>query len=79
MKGIHPDLLKQLKDYYKPGARVRLVRMNDPYETIPPGTVGKVLYVDSLGTLHVMWSNGSTLGIVFNEDYAEKIEEADHE
>ena len=79
MNGIHPDLLKQLKEYYKPGTRVRLVRMNDPYETIPQGTVGKVLCVDSLGTLHVMWSNGSTLGIVFNEDYAEKIEEGDHE
>ena len=75
MNGIHPELLKQLKEYYTPGTKVRLVRMNDPYVTIPPGTTGEVLCVDSLGTLHVMWSNGSTLGVVFNEDYAVKIEE----
>ena len=75
MNGIHPDLLKQLKEYYKPGTRVRLVHMNDPYVTIPPGTTGEVLCVDSLGTLHVMWSNGSTLGVVFREDSVVKIEE----
>jgi hypothetical protein len=75
MNGIHPEQLKQLKEYFKPGSKVRLVHMNDPYETIPPGTTGKVLCVDSLGTLHVMWSNGSTLGVVFNEDSVVKIEE----
>ncbi len=75
MNGIHPELLKQLRDYFKPGTKVMLVRMSDPYETIPPGTIGEVLCVDSLGTLHVMWSNGSTLGVVFREDSVVKIEE----
>ena len=75
MNGIHPELLKQLKEYFKPGTKVMLVRMSDPYETIPPGTIGEVLCVDSLGTLHVMWSNGSTLGVVFREDSVVKIEE----
>ena len=75
MNGIHPELLKQLKEYYKPGTKVRLVHMNDPYTQIPVGTIGEVLCVDSLGTLHVMWSNGSTLGVVFREDSVVKIEE----
>ena len=75
MMNIHPELLKQLEEYYKPGTKVRLVHMNDSYETIPPGTTGTVLCVDSLGTLHVMWSNGSTLGVVFREDSVVKIEE----
>lgn len=75
MNGIHPELLKQLKEYYKAGTKVRLVHMSDPYETIPSGTTGEVLCVDSLGTLHVMWSNGSTLGVVFREDSVVKIEE----
>ena len=75
MTNIHPELLKQLKEYYKAGTKVRLVHMTDPYETIPPGTTGEVLCVDSLGTLHVMWSNGSTLGVVFREDSVVKIEE----
>ena len=79
MNGIHPDLLKQLKEYYKSGTRVMLIRMNDPYTHIPVGTMGVVTGVDDLGTVHTVWSNGCTLGIVFNEDYAEKIEEGDHE
>ena len=75
MNGIHPELLKQLKEYYKPGTKVRLVHMNDPYIQIPVGTIGEVLYVDSLGTIHAAWSNGSTLGVVFGEDECVKIEE----
>ena len=73
MNGIHPEKLEQLKEYYKPGDRVVLVSMNDPYTHIPPGTIGKVLCVDSVGTVHVIWNNSSTLGIVFGEDYAVKI------
>ena len=79
MNGIHPDLLKQLKEYYKPGTRIRLVRMNDPYTHIPVGTIGVVTGVDDAGTVHTVWSNGSTLGVAFGVDYAEKIEEDDHE
>ena len=79
MNGIHPELLKQLKEYYKPGTRIRLVRMNDPYESVPQGTIGVVTGVDDLGTVHTVWSNGSTLGVAFGEDYAEKIEEDNHE
>ena len=79
MSSIHPDLLKQLKEYYKPGTRIRLVRMNDPYDTVPQGTIGVVTGVDDAGTVHTDWSNGRTLGVAFGADYAEKIEEGDHE
>ena len=79
MNGIHPELLKQLEEYYTHGSKVRLLHMRDPYTTIPPGTIGEVLCVDSLGTLHVIWSNGSTLGVVFNEDSVVKIEEGELE
>ena len=75
MNEIHPEMLKQLKEYYTPGTKVRLLHMNDPFTTIPTGTIGEVLCIDSLGTLHVIWSNGSTLGVVFNEDSVVKIEE----
>ena len=50
MNGIHPELLKQLKEYYKPGIKVRLVHMNDPYTQIPVGTIGVVTGVDDIGT-----------------------------
>ena len=79
MNGIHPELLKQLKEYYKPGTKVILGRMNDPYVTIPPGTIGEVLCVDDLGTAHVIWNNGITLGLAFGADEYRKVEEDEHE
>lgn len=79
MNGIHPDLLKQLKDYYKPGTRVMLIRMNDPYTKLRRGERGTVVCVDDIGTIHVAWDCGSTLGIVYREDECVKIEEDDHE
>ena len=79
MNGIHPELLKQLREYYKPGTKVKLVRMNDPYTHIPVGTVGVVTGVDDAGTIFAKWSNGSTLGVVFNVDSCVKIEEGELE
>jgi len=50
MNGIHPELLKQLKEYYKPGTKVKLLHMSDPFTHIPPGTTGVVSCVDDAGT-----------------------------
>ena len=75
MMNIHPELLKQLREYYKPGSKVKLVRMNDPFTHIPVGTIGVVTWVDDAGTIFTKWSNGSTLGVVFNVDSCVKIEE----
>ena len=72
---IHPEMLKQLKAHYKPGTKVELVRMNDPYREMPPGLRGEVVFVDSCGTVHCVWSNGSTLGVVFGEDECRKTED----
>ena len=79
MNIIHPELLKQLKEYYTPGTKVMLEHMNDPYVTIPPGTIGEVLFVDSIGTVHVLWSNGCSLGLAFGADEYRKVEEDEHE
>lgn len=79
MKNIHPELLKKFREYYKPGTKVKLIRMNDPYTHIPAGTIGVVTGVDDIGTIHVAWSNGRTLGVVFGEDECVKIEEGDYE
>lgn len=73
MNEIHPEMLEQLKEYYKPGDRVALVSMNDPYAHIPPGTIGEVLFVDSVGTIYVIWNNAITFGIVFGEDECRKL------
>ena len=72
---IHPEMLKQLKAYYKPGSRVELERMNDPYTKLKAGDKGTVTLVDDIGTIHVNWDCGSTLGVAFGEDACRLIED----
>ena len=50
------------------GDRVRLIKLNDPYADLPPGSEGTVMHVDALGTIHVTWDCGSTLGLIPDED-----------
>ena len=74
MKTIHPEMLKQLKDYYTAGTRVILIRMSDPYTNLCQGDRGTVTMVDDIGSIHVNWDRGSTLGVVFGEDECRRIE-----
>lgn len=46
------------------GKRIQLQYTNDPYTTLKQGDQGVVDFVDDLGTIHVKWDNGSSLGIV---------------
>ena len=73
MKGF-PDAetVKRIKDKYPEGTKVRLVRMEDR-QAPPIGTIGTVMYVDDAATVHVAWSNGSSLGVVYGDDYCEKV------
>lgn len=72
MREIKPEALKQLKTNYPPGTKVILVKMNDPYTKLQPGDKGTVTNVDDIGTIHVNWDCGSSLGVVFNEDECKK-------
>ena len=66
-------VIKTMNETYK-GRRIVCVEMNDPYP-VPSGTEGTVTLVDSIGTIHVIWDNGSTLGLVPNEDKYRFVEE----
>ena len=57
-----------IKEQYPPGTRIRLNSMEDPYAPIAPGTEGVVAFVDDIGTIHMKWNNGRSLGIVPGED-----------
>lgn len=59
---------------YPKGARVELVRMDDP-QAPPVGTKGTVLGVDDVGSILVAWDNGSGLNVAFGEDICRKAEE----
>ena len=52
---------------YPAGAKVRLISMQDP-QAPPAGTTGTVINTDDIGTVHIAWSNGSTLGIIDGVD-----------
>ena len=75
MIGIHLEMLKQLRENYTPGTRVMLIRMSDPYTNLKQGDRGTVTLVDDIGTIHVNWDCGSSLGVVFGEDECRRIEE----
>ena len=75
MLTIHPEILKQLKEYYTAGTRVMLIRMSDPYTNLRNGDRGTVTMVDDIGTIHVNWDRGGTLGVVFGEDECRRIDD----
>jgi hypothetical protein len=75
LKTIHPNILEHLRSVYTPGTRVVLIKMNDPYTKLTPGTKGTVTGVDDIGTIHVNWDSGSSLGVAYGEDSCRKIEE----
>ncbi len=68
MKQIDKNALLALRKTYIPGTRVALVRMNDPYSQLKPGDMGTVIQVDDMGTIHVSWDCGSSLGVVYGAD-----------
>jgi len=74
MTYIHPEILKQLKEYYTTGTRVMLIGMSDPYTNLRQGDRGTVTMVDDIGTIHVNWDRGSMLGVAFGEDECRRIE-----
>jgi hypothetical protein len=41
----------------------------------PKGTKGKVIHVDDIGSIHIAWETGSTLGVVPGVDMVRKLDE----
>lgn len=52
----------------QPGTRLRLLGTTDLYTELRPGALGTVSFLDALGTVHMRWDSGSTLGLVYGED-----------
>lgn len=73
MEMINDKVLERLRKMYPVGAKVELVRMDD-VQAPSVGTRGVVEFVDDMGTIHVEWENGSSLGVVYGEDLCKVIE-----
>ncbi|MBQ5989211.1 MAG: DUF4314 domain-containing protein [Oscillospiraceae bacterium] len=61
------------KRAYPAGTRIRLIYMDDPYTPLSRGATGTVEYVDDIGTIHMKWDNGRSLGICPETDIFEII------
>ena len=78
MKRLTPEHLTAIREQYPSGCRVRLNHMNDPYlPDLKEGSLGTVMHVDDIGTIHVAWDCGSSLGVVLGEDSCTRIDEED--
>lgn len=62
-------------EMFKPGDRVRLVSMNDPYREAPIGIEGTVVSSAPrpINVVNVDWDNGFGLNPCLDEDVIEKI------
>lgn len=69
-------VISLLREQFPKGCRVELIRMDDP-QAPPIGTKGTVTHVDDIGTIHVAWDNGSSLGVAYGVDFCRKTKEGD--
>lgn len=70
---VKKEVLDKLRKQYPMGTKVELIKMDD-IQAPPIGTKGIVQHVDDAATIHVVWENGSTLGVVLGEDECRKVE-----
>lgn len=68
MKFPNKNELKSLRERYPTGTRIRLISMADDPNPVPPGTIGEVMFVDDVGSVHVKWRNGSSLAVIPDVD-----------
>ena len=61
------ETIIELRNRFPRGTRVRVISMDDP-QAPPAGTEGEVIMTDDIGTVHVAWDTGSTLGAVYGVD-----------
>ena len=66
------DIVERVRRQYPTGARVELIRMDDP-QAPPVGTCGTVTGVDDTSSIMVNWDNGSGLNVVYGIDRIKKL------
>lgn len=72
MDTVKRKMIVALKEAYRKGDRVKLIEMDDP-QAPAAGVEGTVVCVDDVGTVHVNWDDGSSLGVVYKVDRIVKL------
>ena len=68
--------VKKTRETFTEGLVIELIEMAEERYAPPAGTKGTVEYVDDMGTVHVRWENGSSLGLLPEIDRYRIIKEA---
>ena len=66
---------KLYKEMYPKGTRVEVISMENDPRPIMPGTMGTVVVVDDMCTIHCEFDNGRRLGLIPGEDQFKIIKE----
>ena len=67
------ETVERIRKQYPVGTRVELIKMED-CQAPPVGTKGTITGVDDIGSLLVDWDNGSSLHVIFGDDFCRIIE-----
>lgn len=61
---------------FEEGDRVSLTYTSEPHTSLKSGDEGTVRGTDDMGTIHISWDQGSTLGMIPGEDRIRLISKA---
>jgi len=67
------ETVQRIRAEFPQGSRVELIRMDDPYAALKPGDQGTVSFVDDIGTVHIKWDSGSSLGAAYGRDVIRRL------
>ncbi len=67
------DEVDAIKAEYPLGTIVKLISMKDPYAPVSTGTTGEIVSIDSIGSLHMKWTCGTSLALIVGVDKFEVI------